>query len=395
MMILGIDDFKQVNEMYDREFGDGVLKMTAQIIQSSLPRNALAYRLDGDQFGILVENTDHDELQNIYDRIKMKFSCQQLFEKSKAFVTISAGCSLYPQDGNNYQELYKYTDYSLQYAKKSGKDKIVFFSNDILEHKSRFLEILRRIRESIENGFEEFEVFYQPQVFCKNTKLKGVEALLRWKCEKFGSISPEEFIPILEESGLIIPVGKWVLKEALKTCKEMLKYDKNITVSINCSFIQLLDENFLNDVKNIISEENVPPENVILELTESCIIKSIETLHERYRQMKEMGIKTAMDDFGTGYSSLGILKQVPANIVKIDRAFVKDIVKSRFDITFIEFITRICHSVDIKVCLEGIETKEEFDLVRNLEIDYIQGYYFGKPQPKKNIFENFLIKNKS
>ena len=395
MMILGIDDFKQVNEMYDREFGDGVLKMTAQIIQSSLPRNALAYRLDGDQFGILVENTDHDELQNIYDRIKMKFSRQQLFEKSKAFVTISAGCSLYPQDGNNYQELYKYTDYSLQYAKKSGKDKIVFFSNDILEHKSRFLEILRRIRESIENGFEEFEVFYQPQVFCKNTKLKGVEALLRWKCEKFGSISPEEFIPILEESGLIIPVGKWVLKEALKTCKEMLKYDKNITVSINCSFIQLLDENFLNDVKNIISEENVPPENVILELTESCIIKSIETLHERYRQMKEMGIKTAMDDFGTGYSSLGILKQVPANIVKIDRAFVKDIVKSRFDITFIEFITRICHSVDIKVCLEGIETKEEFDLVRNLEIDYIQGYYFGKPQPKKNIFENFLIKNKS
>ena len=136
MMILGIDDFKQVNEMYDREFGDGVLKMTAQIIQSSLPRNALAYRLDGDQFGILVENTDHDELQNIYDRIKMKFSRQQLFEKSKAFVTISAGCSLYPQDGNNYQELYKYTDYSLQYAKKSGKDKIVFFSNDILEHKS-------------------------------------------------------------------------------------------------------------------------------------------------------------------------------------------------------------------------------------------------------------------
>ncbi len=391
MMILGIDDFKQVNEMYDREFGDGILKMTAQIIQSSLPRNALAYRLDGDQFGILVENTDQDELQNIYDKIKMKFSRQQLFERSKTFVTISAGCSLYPQDGNKYQELYKYTDYSLQYAKKSGKDRIVFFSNEILEHKSRFLEILRHIRESIENGFEGFEVYYQPQVFSKTTELKGVEALLRWKCEKFGSVSPNEFIPILEESGLIIPVGKWVMKEAAKACKEMLKYNKDITVSVNCSFIQLLDENFLNDVKTIITEEKIPPENIILELTESCIIKSIETLHEMYSQMKDIGIKTAMDDFGTGYSSLGILKQVPANIVKIDRAFVKDILKSRFDITFIEFITRICHAVNIKVCLEGIETKEEFDLVSNLKIDYIQGYYFGKPQPKNNIFENFLI----
>lgn len=390
MMILGIDDFKQVNEMYDREFGDGVLKMTAQIIQSSLPRNALAYRLDGDQFGILAENTDSHELQNIYDNIKTKFSRQQLLEKSKIFVTISAGCSLYPQDGNKYQELYKYTDYSLQYAKKSGKDKIVFFSNEILEHKSRFLEILRHIRESIENGFEGFEVVYQPQVFCKTANLKGVEALLRWKCEKFGSVSPVEFIPILEESGLIIPVGKWVLKEAVKVCKEMLEHNKDITVSVNCSFIQLLDENFLNDVKTIITEEGVPPSNIILELTESCIIKSIETLHEIYFQMKEIGIKTAMDDFGTGYSSLGILKQVPANIVKIDRAFVKDIVKSRFDITFIEFITRICHSVDIKVCLEGIETKEEFELVSNLEIDYIQGYYFGKPQTKNSIFKNFL-----
>ncbi|AVQ32383.1 bifunctional diguanylate cyclase/phosphodiesterase [Fusobacterium varium] len=391
MMILGIDDFKQVNEMYDRELGDSVLKMTSQIIQSSLPRNALAYRLDGDQFGILVENTNSQELQNIYNNIKTKLSRQQLLEKSKIFVTISAGCSLYPQDGNKYQELYKYTDYSLQYAKKSGKDKIVFFSNDILEHKSRFLEILRHIRESIENGFEGFEVFYQPQVFCSGTNLKGVEALLRWKCKKFGSISPIEFIPILEESGLIIPVGKWVLREAVKACKEMLEYNKDITVSVNCSFIQLLDENYLDDVKTIIAEEKVPPSNIVLELTESCIIKSIETLHEMYSQMKEIGIKTAMDDFGTGYSSLGILKQVPANIVKIDRAFVKDIINSRFDITFIEFITRICHSVGIKVCLEGIETKEEFDLVSNLEIDYIQGYYFGKPQPKKSIFENYLI----
>lgn len=181
------------------------------------------------------------------------------------------------------------------------------------------------------------------------------------------------------------------LREAVKACKEMLEYNKDITVSVNCSFIQLLDENYLDDVKTIIAEEKVPPSNIVLELTESCIIKSIETLHEMYSQMKEIGIKTAMDDFGTGYSSLGILKQVPANIVKIDRAFVKDIINSRFDITFIEFITRICHSVGIKVCLEGIETKEEFDLVSNLEIDYIQGYYFGKPQPKKSIFENYLI----
>ncbi len=327
----------------------------------------------------------------IYEKIKTEFVTSQIIEKRKLLLTISGGCSIYPKDGNSYLELYKYTNHTLESSKKDGKNKMTFFTKEIIENKSRHLEVLYLLKRSIANDFNGFSIVYQPQISSKTEKIKGVEALLRWKDEKLGMISPMEFVPILEDTRLIVPVGKWILRNSLKQCKEWLKYNPDLTMSVNISFIQLLDKNFLCDLKEIIEELDIPTKNIILELTESCSINSMGFMKKLYDELRDSGIRVALDDFGTGYSSLGVLKEIAADIVKIDRIFVRDILKSKFDMNFIKFITAICNDVDIEVCLEGVETKEEYDLVKDIGIDYIQGYYFGKPQSAEEIENNFLI----
>lgn len=391
MVILGIDNFKQVNDFHDRETGDKVLQAIARIIQSNLLCNEEVYRLDGDNFGLIVKDADEEKIVEIYEKIKTEFVTSQIIEKRKLLLTISGGCSIYPKDGNSYLELYKYTNYTLESSKKDGKNKMTFFTKEIIENKSRHLEVLYFLKRSIANDFYGFDIVYQPQISSKTEKIKGVEALLRWKDEKLGMISPMEFVPVLEDTGLIVPVGRWILRNSLKQCKEWLKYNPDFTMSVNISFIQLLDKDFLNDLKEIIKELDIPTRNIILELTESCSINSMGFMKNLYDELKDSGIRVALDDFGTGYSSLGVLKEIAADIVKIDRIFVRDILKSKFDMNFIKFITAICNDVDIEVCLEGVETKEEYNLVKDIGIDYIQGYYFGKPQSAEEIENNFLI----
>lgn len=391
MVILGIDNFKQVNDFHDRETGDKVLQAITRIIQSNLLYNEELYRLDGDNFGLIIEDADEEKIVQIYEKIKTEFVTSQIIEKRKLLLTISGGCSIYPKDGNSYLELYKYTNHTLESSKKDGKNKMTFFTKEIIENKSRHLEVLYLLKRSIANDFNGFSIVYQPQISSKTEKIKGVEALLRWKDEKLGMISPMEFVPILEDTRLIVPVGKWILRNSLKQCKEWLKYNPDLTMSVNISFIQLLDKNFLCDLKEIIEELDIPTKNIILELTESCSINSMGFMKKLYDELRDSGIRVALDDFGTGYSSLGVLKEIAADIVKIDRIFVRDILKSKFDMNFIKFITAICNDVDIEVCLEGVETKEEYDLVKDIGIDYIQGYYFGKPQSAEEIENNFLI----
>ena len=201
-----------------------------------------------------------------------------------------------------------------------------------------------------------------------------------------------EFIPILEDNEMIISVGKWVLEKSLEDCKALIKKIPDMKVSVNISFKQIMDKEFLSSLKAIITKSNFPPTNIILELTESYMTKSIELMIRTYEELKKMGIQIALDDFGTGYSSLAILKEIPVDIVKIDRAFVRNILQSSFDATFVKFIVAICKDIDLKVCLEGVETEEEYNFVKPMGIDFIQGYYFGKPQRKEEIVENFILK---
>ena len=390
VVIIDIDDFKNVNELYDRSFGDMVLKTTSQLIQSNLPGNASLYKLDNDQLGVLIENTEVNEIQIMYQLLQRQLLHQQLQERFKCAIQISAGCAISTSKQQDFQELYTYADYALQMAKSKGKNRLCFFEQKILENKLRSLDILRSLRECIAENYKGFSVAYQPQIETSSGRMKGVEALMRWNGGSLGFVPPMEFIPIMEENGMIENMGLWILDQAMQACKKWMKIDPDFSVSVNVSALQILNGDFQEKVKQMMHVQVFPSKNMILELTESNTVGNMQIIQDLFDDLRRQGVRLAMDDFGTGYSTLENLKKGVTDIVKIDRAFVKDIQKSEFDVLFIQFIIAICHCVNIQVCLEGIETVEELDFVSDLELDYYQGYLFGKPVSEEEITKRLL-----
>lgn len=239
--------------------------------------------------------------------------------------------------------------------------------------------MLEQLRYCMEHEFEGFQLQYQPQVEAESGRIIGAEALARWHSSLYGDVSPVVFIPLLEKSGMILTIGRWIFETAVKQCAFWLKSCPDFCVSVNLSYLQLYEEGFTSFMKETMERCQVPSRNIIVEMTESYMVKSSEELQAIFQEIRGIGVRIAMDDFGTGYSSLGVLKNSPADIVKIDRIFIKDILNSEFDATFIQFVVRLCHDVNIQVLLEGVETKEEYEKVKAMGLDYIQGYYFGKP----------------
>lgn len=390
IMALDMDSFKNINDLYDRAFGDEILRRTAHKIAALLPENARAYRLDGDEFGIIILNSSDEEYKRIYDSIYQQFQSQQEFNARKYYCTISAGYASYPEDADNYLDLVKCANYSLEYSKMTGKNRSTRFFRGMSGEKERNLELLELLRESIDRDFEGFSVRYQPQVHAQTGELFGAEALARWKCSKYGEISPEEFIPILEQTGLILQLGSWIFERACEECKRWCKKKPDFHMSINLSYRQIQEDSFAGEVREVLSRLQLQPSNITLELTETYLIKADAAVCRRIEELREIGILLAMDDFGVGYSSLFSLKNTPVAEVKIDRGFVKGITTDEFNTIFIRSITELCHNVGKHVCLEGIETREEYEAVRAAELDLIQGFYFGKPQTNEDFEINWF-----
>lgn len=393
IMMLDIDDFKHINDLYDRWFGDEVIRDTAQKILSVMTSETSIYRMDGDEFCILIRNVKRSDFEEIYEKIHSIFTHQQEYDGKRYTCSISGGSSSYPLNGNNYLALVKYANYALEYAKKRGKNSMSIFKDEILANKERTLELTELLRGDIEHEFRNFELHFQPVVYADSGQVMGAEALARWKCDKYGSMPPMEFVPILEQNNLIITVGKWILKEAVKQCKKWLAFNPDFKVSINLSYLQVMEDDFAEFVKDVIEEAGVPFQNIVLELTETYLIKQKERVNAIFKQVQEMGVLVAMDDFGTGYSSLGVLKDTPVNIVKIDRTFVQGMQKDAFDMTFIYFIVKLCHDVGKDVCLEGVELQDEYDKVKVSGMEYIQGYLFGKPMEAKQFQKRYFEGN--
>lgn len=391
VMILDMDSFKNINELYDQAFGDGILRLTAGKIAELLPENAQVFRLDGDEFGVVVLNGEEGEYERIYESIHRRFQKQQEYNGRKYYCTISAGYASCPEDADNYLDLVKCAGYSLEYSKQRGKNRATGFFKEILEEKERKLELSELLRESIERGFAGFSVRYQPQVHAQTGELYGAEALARWRCSKYGEVSPVEFIPLLEQSGMILPLGKWILRQAAGQCRKWHKQRPNLHMSVNLSYRQLQEENLAEEVDDILAEFELSPDDMTLELTETCWMKADEGVSRVLDKLRKLGIRLAMDDFGVGYSSLFSLKCIPVDAVKIDRGFVKGISTDLFNATFIRSISELCHDVGKKVCLEGVEEKEEYDVVKQIGVDWIQGFYFGLPVTDKDFEKQWFI----
>lgn len=378
MVVLDIDNFKNINEKYSYAFGDRALNIISTRISELLPPGCQMYRLDGDEFAFWMEGGTRESIQEIYDNIQLFVANQFTVDDQTLLISVSAGACVIPGDGRTYQKLFRHAENAVEIAKMNGKNQLVFFSREMYNRKRKIMELQESLRTCVNNGCSEFELFYQPQIDAENKRVVGAEALLRWHSPDHGEVSPIEFIPLLEENHLIIQVGKWVLEEGAKQCREWQKYDPDFTMSINVSYIQLKENALLEYLKN----EHVPKvsaKNLILELTESCWVPNLHFLNQEFKDMHEMGYGIAIDDFGTGYSSLSHLKELPANVIKIDRSFIKGLCKDSYEYIFLEYIVKLAHIIHLKVCVEGVETKEEFETVMQASPDYIQGFLFGRP----------------
>ncbi|MBY7024970.1 MULTISPECIES: bifunctional diguanylate cyclase/phosphodiesterase [Clostridium] len=390
VIVMGIDNFKNINEKYGYLFGDMVIRDVAQKITLMLPKTVTMYRIDGDKFAIFYKDVNYKKIKLLFYNIRDYMNVEHEIDDKKYFCTVSCGVALHPNDALSCMELFQRANSAMEFAKISGKNRLEFFSEELYKKKIRVLTLQEQLRESIRNNFTGFELYYQPQVKASNHELKGAEALLRWNSPELGQISPLEFIPFLEESGLIVKVGKWVIREALKMCRYWQSIIEDFKISINVSYIQLKEENFNVYLDQCIKEFEIKKNSVILELTESCWAPDFKFLIKKFIDFEEYGINMAIDDFGTGYSSLNYLRNLPVNIVKIDRSFVRHLTEKSYNFTFIEYIVKLMHSIDIKVCIEGVETEEEFKIVNKVNPDYIQGYLFGKPESTEMFYKKFI-----
>lgn len=390
IMLLGIDDLKHINDLYNRSFGDEIIRIVSQRIQSLLPEGATVYRLDGDVFGLIARDATMEDMKSIYRAVDQNFEGQQTFGSKKYYCTLSGGCLFYPDHACSYEDLIKYVNYCMDFSKKNGKKRCTYYSQNILDERTHALRMVELLRDSIEDQFRGFRLVYQPLVNAKTGEIVGAEALARWECSEFGAVSPMEFIPLLESTGLIIEVGKWILRQALDVSRQWIAKNQSFVIHVNLSYIQVQETDFLDSIRSILEASQFHPHNLVLELTESYFIQVNEQIRSTFRDIREMGIRIAMDDFGTGYSTLGILKEAPADIVKIDKTFIRDISSSSFDATFIRFVVELCHNVGIAVCLEGVETKETYEIVNPMELDFIQGYLFDRPLEETAFDEKYF-----
>ena len=391
MMRIGIDNLKEVNEKEGVEAGDNVLRELAGCIKDTVDSKVDVYRLMADEFMVVDANPDSDsDVADIYNEIKNRVAETLRKKEYNCFYTISAGVLRDEFEDKSADTIMRLTEFALNDAKRKGKNQMVLFDRDAYDGYLKRLDIRKLMRRDINSGFKGFQVFYQPIVSTPDYKLIGAEALLRWSCEKYGNVPPGMFIPILEESGLIIPVGRYVLWQAAQTCRKWREVLPNFHVNVNLSYVQIHKSDLMNDVNKCIEEVGIPPESLVLELTESGYIETDNRIKELFRNLKSQKFDVALDDFGTGYSNMRYLKEIEATMVKIDRSFVVQALKNDHDYNIITHIIDMAHDLGSSVCMEGIEEEEELKKMVKTKPDMIQGYYFGKPSPEELFEEQFL-----
>lgn len=379
LMYLGIDNFKRINDLYTFSGGDEVIRNLAVKLKNIIPPSAMLYRIDGDRFAVHYPYGEASDMKNIYNRAVEEAQEIPLSKDVDVSVSLSAGVCLYPQDADNPDILKQNTQYAFERAKRQGKGQITFYSKEIRAQYLKKLRLVEALKKSVKNDFKGFELYYQPIVDPFTRKIIECEALLRWKNDEFTNVSPADFIPILEETGLIKAVGEWVVRTAISQIKEWAA--DQLVVNVNVSYKQLKDEGFAEYVLKIIDEYAYDPTKLVIELTESCKAHDISILMSTLDKLREHHVMVALDDFGTGYASLDILQEVSADWVKIEHKFVARCQDNKVDRNIVRHIILLAHALDMRVCMEGIETEEICQVAKEEKADTLQGYYFSRPVP--------------
>ncbi|AEB74796.1 bifunctional diguanylate cyclase/phosphodiesterase [Clostridium botulinum] len=392
VITLGLDDFKFVNEAMGHVYGDKLLK-NISIRLKSIDKTYILSRITGDEFGIIIPQCESvREIEYIVQRINEIFLKSFIIKQQEVFITASIGISIYPIDALNANDLIMNATSAQNYVKKNGKNNYKIYSKDINKSAYNRIEMIAMLRHAVDN--KEFILHYQPQANLSSGNVIGVEALIRWNHPSIGLIYPDKFIPLAEKTGLIIPMGRWVISEACRQNK--LWHDagfKDLIVSINLSALQFEEKDLVDTIKNELIKANLPPKYLEIEITEGILMENTEQAIRTLCELKDIGVKIAIDDFGTGYSSLSYLKEFPIDRLKIDRSFISGIPREDNG-AIANIIIELAKSLNLKVVAEGTETREHITFLKERNCDTIQGYYFSKPV-SKDIFTEILKQGKT
>ncbi|MBP3040522.1 EAL domain-containing protein, partial [Bacillaceae bacterium Marseille-Q3522] len=379
VLFLDIDRFKMVNDSVGHDGGDQILKDLSGKIQRFLPAQSLLGRFTGDKFAAVIgKKINRTELAQMATNILRDIAKPVVYDNKEFFITASVGICFFPDDGMEEHELLKNADLSLNLAKQRGGNQMSFYSKALNDQALRRMELEGYLRKALHK--QEFFLCYQPLLDLTTGKIYGSEALIRWNHPTLGLVSPADFIPLAEETGLIMEIGKWVLHTA---CKQNKKWHDlglgDFVISVNVSATQFQQTNFIDIVKGALLESGLKPEYLILELTESVMLWDMQYSMQVMRSLQDMGVKVSIDDFGTGYSSLSYLKNLPINSLKIDRSFIENLEGNSSDIAIVKAIITMGQGLSIKVVAEGVETKEQIELLQSLHCHFAQGYYIHRP----------------
>ena len=389
VIFVGLDNFQLISETYGYEFGDNALKQLAQDITNILPPDIRLYKLDNDMFAFYVSDVYPEEIEIIFSSIQLCMREIRNIEDT-IFCTASGGAAFYPDDADDVINLTRYAEVALEFARQKGKDQVAFFDTEYYDRWRYDIGMQNLMQNSIARGCEDFFLCYQPQVDAHTGKLVGAEALLRWYDRDGSVVAPMQFIPLLERSRMIIPVGHWIIENAAKTAKRWQEFMPGFEVSVNISLYQLEEQMFYEFVKDCLERYEVDPRTLVFELTESNKVYDWDFVNKQFNAFHELGIKIAMDDFGMGYANLAFMKNFRCNQIKIDRMFVEDIVNSEYDRQIVKHVIMMCHAVGMEVVVEGVEDEATYIFLRDVcNADVIQGFYFGYPETEDVFVKRF------
>lgn len=381
-LVLGVDDLKSINLKQGRRVGDAILQSVVEALEDVTYGTRRLYRVNGDCFAVLLPGVQRSDVSSIFSQMqkRMDGSC-----------TLSGGCVAFREyPVTDPGALYQYAESALDYAKAHGKNMLWFFSAEDYERQIVTLELKEDLERSIQSDFAGFSLVCQPQVRSGTYDLYGAECLLRFTSPRRGAVSPVEFVPILEQTKLICPVGLWVLRTALAQCRQMRQRLPGFRISVNMSYTQLLEDSIVADVLHVLKDSGLPGSALTIELTESMQLMDYPHINSIFRQWKEHGIEISVDDFGTGYSSLSRLKEMEIDEIKIDRCFVNNIQHSAYNYRLLSNMLELADSCQIRVCCEGIETEEELHTLEELRPGLLQGFLFSRPCTLKELEDLFL-----
>ncbi|MCM3567013.1 EAL domain-containing protein [Neobacillus mesonae] len=379
VLYMDLDRFKFINDTLGHTYGDLLLKQVSERLEKSLGSGNMVARMGGDEFVFLITDLHHEkDVDQRAASVLNAFQESFHLKETEIFINPSIGISLYPYDGDEMETLITNADTAMYRAKKNGHRKIEKASLDISAGSFEKLMIENNLYNALANN--EFELHFQPQINLKKKKVIGMEALLRWNHPDLGTVPPGEFIPIAEETGLILPIGDWVIENACRKISEWLDAGiENIKVAVNLSAKQFLQNDLAENIQRVLKEYSIPASCLEVEITESMMMYDIDSATNMLNKLKEIGVHISIDDFGKGYSSLQYLQKLPLDTLKIDRSFIFDIDTNPSSKALTNAISNLAHALNMKVIAEGVETEKQLKQVKTLRCDSVQGFYYSRP----------------